>query len=422
MKRRHGIVMVMMVLARAASADPLDDAGTGAAGTGMASARTALAVGAEAAHVNPAGLARVDGPEVLVGWQFTDTRLRLDGRDAGVANAHGTALGLAAPIDLGEVRTAIGMAVYLPDQYLARLQLFPTGEPQFARFGAASQRIVVDTVAAIQWHDLAVGAGLSVLADARSKDLTFDVGVKAHEKVGAAHLDIDMPTRVAPIVGLMWTPHPKVQLGATFRGELALELAIDNVANVDIPNVATGAAVIKLRAMTDYTPMKTTVGAAVHVTEDVLVAGELAWERWSTLGSAIANLDVDIALDLAPPLVAGTAVAARFHDIVTPRLGLEWMRRAVRLRAGVAYLPSPVPAQRGITSLADGARVQTTLGAGWRFPPNGLLSQPIDVDIGASWQHVRHMVVDKDPTLDPGGAFSSGGDLVQIGASTTVRF
>ena len=404
----------------AAMADPLDETGTGAAGAAMAGARTAVATGAEAAHVNPAGMTRVDRPEVLVGWQYDVEHLELDGHAAGVSDAHGTTFGLAIPLALGDLRLAVGTMLYLPDQYLARLQVFPTGEPQYVRFG--TQRMVIDNVVAAGWHELAIGAGVSTLADTRSRDLTFDVGVKARAKVGSAHLDVALPTRFAPVVGVMWRPHPKIELGATFRGQLSLDLAIDIVANVDVPNVVTGSAFIGLRSTTYFTPMRAALGGAVHVTDDLLVTADLAWEHWRGLGSGVPDLHVLVKLDLAPPVIASPTPPANFHDIVTPRVGAEWRVDRWRLRAGVAYLPSPVPAQTGVTSFADGTRVLTTAGAGVRLPAGRLLARPIDLDLAVGWQHVAHELVEKDPTLQPGGAFSSGGDIVQGAVSATVRF
>jgi long-subunit fatty acid transport protein len=168
--------------------------------------------------------------------------------------------------------------------------------------------------------------------------------------------------------------------------------------------------------------MRATIGAAVHPRDDLVITADLTWERWSSLGSGAPDLSVLIALDITPPLVSSMQPPANFHDIVTPRAGAEWRTGKLRLRAGAGYLPSPVPAQTGITSFADGARVLATAGAGIRIEPGAVLAQPIDLDLGIAWQHVAHELVHKDPMLQPGGAFSSGGDILQASASATVRF
>ncbi len=414
-------VLVFALLVGTAVADPLDEVGFGAAAAGMAESRDALAVGAEAVHVDPAGVARADHPEVLIGWQESNMRLELDGHDAHVEDAHGTSLGLAIPFALGSVRLGAGVALYLPDQYLARIELTPVSEPHFIRFETASQRVVVEPVASIAFGNLAIGAGASLLADATSHDLTFNVGVVGGMKQGNASLDVALPLRAAPLVGI-WYRVGKLDLAATFRGELSLDLALDIRANVTVPGVVTGDATIGLRSTSYFTPMRTGLAAAFHPTDDLDLTAEVSWERWSALGSGVPNLQVLIALDLAPPLVNTTPPPASFHDIVTPRLGAEWRTGRLRFRAGAAYLPSPVPAQSGLTSFADGARTLATCGAGIRIAPGGVFTRPIDLDLGLGWQHVLHDLVLKDPALSPGGAFSSGGDILQASASATVRF
>ena len=423
MKRALLAVAAVAAAPTTAAADPLDESGLGEAAAAMANARTAIATGPEAAHTNPAGVARIGSAEALIGYQYADNHLDLDGRDSGVTATRGTAMGLAAP--LGTVRgvqLALGTAFYLPDQYLARLQLFPTNEPEYVRLGAAQQRIVVDTVAAARWKDLAIGAGVSMLTNAKSRDLTFDVGVKSGEKVGAAHLDIDLPTRMAPLVGVSWKPNRYAELGAMFRGKLELDLAIDIVANVDVPNVVSGDAKIALRTVTNFTPMRAAIGGALHPVEGLTLSADVAYDRWSALGSGIPDLQVLVELSLAPPLIASTAPAAHFKDTITSRLGAEWLVAGMRVRGGVAYLPSPVPKQTGLTSFADGNRVLATLGAGVRVPARWLVAQPIDLDFGLGYQHVMRQIVEKDPAIDPGGSFSSGGNIYSMGASATVRF
>ncbi len=416
------LAVAALVAPTAAHADPLDEIGFGAAATAMANARTAMATGAEAVHTNPAGIARVARPEVLAGWQYAHQRLELDGHDAGVLDAHGTSLGLVVPFELGGVQVATGIALYLPDQFLARLQLTPVSEPHFVRFQNAANRVVVEPVAAVSFGRFAIGAGASLLADARSDELTFDVGVIAGEKQGRANLDVGMPIRAAPLVGIWWRPAHALELAATFRGELSLDLALDIRTNVFVPGVVTGDALVSLRSVSYFTPMRGALAAALHQTDDLAITGEVAVERWSELGSGVPDLRVLVALDLAPPLVSTTQPPAKFRNIVTSRLGAEWRTGALRLRAGGAYLPSPVPAQTGLTSFADGARTLATLGAGIRVPAGRVLLQPIDVDLAAAWHHVAHELVQKDMAMLPGGAFSSGGEVFQANITSTVRF
>ena len=405
-----------------ATADPLDELGFGAAATGMANARAALAIGVEAIHGDPAGVALGERAELLVGWQYAHDRLAINGRDARVTDPHGTTLGLAIPFRIRGVRLGAGVAIYVPDQFLARIQLAPISEPHYARFETAPHRAVVEPALSAAVGPWSFGAGVSLLTDARSREILFDVGVVGGDKQGDARLDIAMPVRAAPLLGVRWRPSRAVDVSASFRGELSLDLDLDIVANIDVPNVITGDATILVRSVSYFTPMRATIAAAVRPRDDLAITGDVTWERWSALGSGIADLRVLLTLDVQPPIVDSMQPAARFRDIVTPRFGVEWTTGVYRLRAGAAYLPSPVPAQTGITSFADGARLLATAGGGVRIEPNAVLAQPIDLDVAIAWQHVAHELVRKAVELQPGGAFSSGGDILQASASATVRF
>jgi hypothetical protein len=343
---------------------------------------TATAVGAAAAHHQPGGVARAAHPEVIAGWSAGWMGLELDGRDAGVEAVHGTTLALAVPVPVSpEVRLGVGLALYLPDQYLARIRLAPITEPRFVLLDNDA-RIVVEPVAALAYADkLGVGVGASLLADARSNRIAFDVGVVAGAKVGAADLDVELPPRVAPLIGLWLKPHPRVRAGVTYRGQLSLDLALDILANVEVAGVVTGDALVALRASDYFTPARLTGAVAIDVTADATLAAEVAWVRWSAFPPPPA-LDVLVALDITPPLVSTEAPAPGFTDVVTARLGGELWRRGaavdVAARAGVAYLPSPVPPQLGLTSYADGDRLQLAAGVGRRAARPAAVPDPAD--------------------------------------------
>jgi hypothetical protein len=421
-------VFAALLSASAAAADPLDEFGFGAAAAGVAGARTATARGAEAAHHNPAGVAFGLYPEVMIGWGYGAMQLNVNGRDANVLDAHGTSIGLAVPVKLDESWTlGAGIALYLPDQFLARLQLIPSNEPHFVLLDNDPHRAVVEPVAAVSYQGkLAFGAGASILANAKSNKIVFDVGIVAGEKVGEAELDVELPVRVAPLVGMWVQPHPRVRAGLTYRGKLALDLALDILANVQIAGVVTGDVLVSLRASNYFTPARVGGGIAVDILPDLTLAADLTFNRWSAYPPA-ADLAVLIALDIAPPLVSTTVPPSAFTDTVDAKLGVEYRHRGGRtdftVRAGGAYKPTPVPPQTGLTSWADGDRVELTAGGGITLADWApILTRPIELDVAVQWQHVAHQLTQKDLETFPGEAFSSGGNILHAGGSATVRF
>jgi len=422
-------LVVIALLATPAAADPLDDFGFGAGAAARAGAATATAVGPEAAHHNAAGVALGDHPAVMIGWGFGHMGLEIDGEDAELLDPHGTSIGIAVPVDVGQGwKIGGGVGLYLPDQFLARVQLIPATEPHYVLLDNDPHRVVVEPVAAISYRDrFAIGAGGSVLADAKSNQIVFDVGVVAGEKVGEAALDIEMPMRLAPMIGVWGRPHDKVRLGATFRGELSLDLVLDILANVQVEGVVTGDALVSLRAANYFTPARGTLGVAIDPTPELTLSADLTYNRWSRFDAGLADLRVLVALDISPPLVSTAQPAPGFHDTINARLGAEWRRPGARtnlaLRAGWGWLQSPVPEQTGLTSFADGDRMLVTAGGGVTLADwSPWLTRPIDLDLALQWQHVGHRLTQKDVDLFPGQAFSSGGDILHAGLSATVRF
>src|SRR6185437_12583620 len=169
-------------------------------------------------------------------------------------------------------------------QFLARIHLVPPTEPHFALLDNDVHRVVVEPVAAAAYRGkIAFGAGASILADAASRQIVFDVGVVAGQKLGEAALDIELPVRAAPLVGIWGKPHDRVRLAATYRGELSLDLRLDILANVQVA----GDALVSIRAANYFTPARATASAAVDVADDLTVAADVSYQRWSAFGTGL---------------------------------------------------------------------------------------------------------------------------------------
>jgi len=138
------MMLVALALAPAAAhANAPDTFGFTPRIAGLAGAGTAEARGAAAAFHNPAGVALSDDIEAVVAYSYAGMALKLDGRDANVTSPRGTSLGLSLPAHLGPLCAAFGVAVYLPDQFIARIQLVPATEPHFALLDNNLHHIVV---------------------------------------------------------------------------------------------------------------------------------------------------------------------------------------------------------------------------------------------------------------------------------------
>ncbi len=424
------VFLVALLAASPARGNALDTFGFGPRSEAMAGAQTADASGWAAAFHNPAAVARTDDVEAAIGYSGAVTHLNIDGTDAGITTPRGTSLGLAVPIPLGHgVKLAFGVAAYIPDQFIVRVQLIPIAEPHFVLLDNNLQHIVVQPVLALRilrW--LSVGGGVTLLADAAGNGITFDVGAVGGQKVGQAALDVSLPIRAAPVVGVLVEPTPHLRLGATWRGEIDLKLKLDILSNVNVAGLVTGDVLISLRALDFYTPMRTTVGAAWDALPSLTLTADLDWIRWSAFSGGAPDLAVLVHLAIAPSLVHAAIAEPSFHDVWAPRVGAEWRRALgshveLAVRGGYAFERSPVPDQVGLTSFADNDRHVIALGGGVALSNiTSLMAKPLRFDVALQWQELVPRTTVKDPSFAPGAGFTSGGRLVNFAAMMEARF
>ena len=429
---RSAVALAAAVLAvaaaRPAGANALDTFGFGPRAAAMAGAVTADARGPAAAFHNPAGVACTDDVQVALAYSYADMTLRLDGGDARVTTPRGTSLGLALPTHLGPVTAALGVALYLPDQFIFRIQLVPATEPHFALLDNNLQHVVAQPVLAFRFGPhVALGAGASILADAGGRGITFDVGIAGGNKVGQAAIDVSLPIRAAPVAGILVSPRPWMRLGAAYRGAIDLALALDILAHVDLPGAISGDTLISLVALDVYTPHTVTVGAAVDLGALTLSAS-LDWRDWSDFDQALADLKVRIGLAIAPALVTPSLPTPRFDDQWIGRLGAEVRRTltahlGLAARLGYAYVPSPVPPQTGLTSFADNDRHVIAFGAGLLLRDLlRILPKPLSLEVALQLHELAPRTTVKDPHLTASPGFTSSGTIVHVTAGLEARF
>jgi long-chain fatty acid transport protein len=421
-------LLALLVPGAPARANPLSTFGFGARATAMAGAQAADARGPAAAHHNAAGVAFAEGPEVLVGYGGAVMGLTLDGAAARVTAPRGTSLGLALPARFQSFAVALGVALYIPDQFLLRVRLVPPGEPRFLLLDNNLQRLAVEPVLSLRvGRRFALGAGATLLADAAGRGVTFDVGVVGGDKIGRGAIDVALPLRAAPLVGILALPAAWLRLGATYRGALDLRLSLDVLARIDIAGAITGDALIALRAADFYTPHEVTLAAAIDPLPWVTLTAEVRWLGWHLFDGGVPDLRVGLDLSVSPPLVDGRARSAPFSDVWSPRLGVEVRREltprfGLDLRAGYAFVPSPMPPQSGQTSYADCDRHVVAAGGGLRIRRLApILRGPISVGVALQLHELVARVEAKAPSR-AGRGFVADGWILALAATLEARF
>ena len=217
--------------------------------------------------------------------------LRIDGRDANVTPPRGTSIGLALPAHFGPVTAAFGLAVYMPDQFIARIQLVPATEPHFVLLDNNLQHVVAQPVVAFRFGDkVAIGAG--ALDPRRRRRRRCHLRRRRHRgqqgRPGRARRVTADPRRTgrrhrrhaAPVAA------PRRRLSRRARPQaLARHPGARRISPA--PSAATRSS--RWRALNFYSPHTLTGAVAVDLGALTLTA-ELDWLKWSGFDRALPDL------------------------------------------------------------------------------------------------------------------------------------
>ncbi len=400
-----------------ASANPQDTFGAGSKAAAMAGAATAAAASHDACHYNPAALSHVWRPEAGIGFLAYRPFLRVNGADSPANQTRAlVSFGLASPIPLGHGLNDllfVGVDAMLPGLSLYSIRAYPRSEPHFPFLEDRNRRLVLNAAIAVRlvrW--LAVGAGFSLLPH-----VAGDVRVDFVGTGDRSHTYVDVEARLSPNVGVLVRPIPTLALALVWRGANRTRLRIPT--SVDVAKVP---------------PIRLNVEATEYSTPHQIVLG-IAWEVRPVLMSLDFIYSFYRQFDQSSPSVtlydstgAVTKVQAvgdpGFHDAVSVRAGAEWhVRDPWFVRAGFAFVQSPVPAQEGESNLLDGHRFTAAAGAGFDIGAAG--GPPIRLDAHLAW---TGMVSNRDEKvlLDPANpgypTVRGSGSILSGGLDVKVRF
>ncbi len=411
-------VLIALMRPAKAHANPEETFGAGSRAAAMAGAATAASASYDACYYNPASLSRLQGFEAGLGFLVYRPFLQVNGEGSPFNRTRALmAFGFASPIPLGQgLRDIVfvGVDAMLPGLSLYSIRAFPRSEPHFPLLEERNRRLVLNAAVALRpLHWLAIGVGFSLLPH-----VAGDVRVDFAGTGGRSHTNVNVTARLSPNVGVLVQPHRALFLALVWRGANRTRLGIPT--SVDIEKVPP----IRLNVeATEYsTPHQVGLGVAWEVGQ-VLVSTDIIysfWRQFEQSSPSVTLYDSSGAVSKVQPVAD-----PGFHDTVSVRAGVEWHATlAWRLRAGLAFVQSPVPAQEGESNLLDGHRFTATLGAGLDFEPVG--GPPIVVDAHLAWSGLvsnrdEKMVHDLAnpgfPTIEGGGWVISGG----VGAKVRFR-
>jgi long-chain fatty acid transport protein len=435
-------VFALLFLCASAHANPIDALGLGSRAIGMGGAATAISDDAAANYYNPAGLVAGKDLRIDVGYRYAQPILRINGRDLGVDAARGFEIGLDAPGNIGPFRFAVGVALWLPDQRLTRTRSLSYAQPRFVYYDNRLQRLLFSANLAIQIvRGLYIGGGLTFMSRTLG-DLFLKGSVAVSDPDQSSlqtSIGVDLVAVRYPQAGIMWEATRNLSFGVTYRHSFTLSVdqafqINGNVGDPGLPPVVDNG-YFKAHSITAdmFQPWQLTGGAAFRFLRRVLVAVDLTYAAWSEFPVPAANLDLSV--DIGPVFTPKIMIPAKrvypetkFHDIVIPRIGVEWRafeRPKINLdaRFGYSYEPTPVPEQIGESNFVDNDKHTFSLGLGLEFPRlQPILQQPLMLDAHFGLTYLPERETHKMSPIDPVGDYVSDGYVVQIGLTLRTRF
>jgi long-subunit fatty acid transport protein len=371
-----------------ASASTLELFGNGGRTPALAGVGVASSGDFDATYTNPAGLAAAPKIRVSFGGLYGNLELELDGQETDADKPVGTMFGAVVPLRLGGVlknRVGLGLGVFVPTAALARARWPAPGQPTFALLDNRSQIVSLQGGLGARITPR-LSVGLSVLALAG-----LGGGIHVSTDAGGRFISRSEQTllvKMTPIVGGRYSlPEKNLELGVVLRGpsDATYDVTISNDVDKELPlTVPT----LLIAGTAQYDPLTLAAEAAWRPRDDLMLAAQLAYQRWSAFPLPTGN----------PVEGTGDIEEPGFHDTVVPRLGAEWTVQAgateFQFRGGYAFVMTPAPEMDGQQSLLDNHRQVGSMGVGVDWTGAGV---PVFFDAWVQGHLLMSRTHEKDP-------------------------
>jgi hypothetical protein len=457
----------------AALAGPVEQIGFGARSMGRGSGGMGLVDSPAGVFLNPAGLVRLGGPQVQVGYGLYRMtfdpipEIAWDTNQDGLLDDHdvplsvGTGYGRADGFSFGLGRTlgdrfGIGLAGFIPVDRFVRFRSFDPSIPTWFMYENRPYRY--DFSAGFGWQQLPglyVGGAVEVLARAHFElTATIDVGASIPREgeglesvVSGVDLDLhdmefDMRTSFAPTAAILWDLGPLIpaaegwRLSLAYRGAsgIPVEVLMNIQADIEIEETEelealTMAALLPFQVslLDHYVPWRLSGGVAYSKEDKASAYVDVIWTGW---GAAVLNVAVLESGSVQLPVVGssveiqdGNEMQVEFTHTLGMRAGgelvlpswtgpAEFGRVGAVLRAGGGYEPSSLKAQGTDTRLLDTDRAWVSIGGGLQHhDPLSLVEGPLAWDAYVVYHFLAPGALGVDPSSEPMGLPIDGADI-----------
>ena len=416
-------LLVACLATASASASTLELYGFGARSVGLAGTSEAVTEDYFATYSNPANLALAKRVHFGLGGHYIGNSFVVD--RVGGQEGYGTELpaalftghfGVSAPLGgwLAD-RLAIGIAMHIPMGSPTQITSRDYRTPQVVLYDSIGDRLVVAFGVGARLLDwLSVGASAQLLA---SLEGSAQLRLSALEqRFTSKELDIDLLSRLYPIVGVTLHPGDSFRLALVWRGEakvdyrLPLEVFVEELGALDFTIAGVGL----------YSPDTFVAASSWRFGDRALLTAAATWARWSQTPPLAPELTLDLGGEqlgaggeqLRLLYVRSTQIAMAAKDIIVPRVGFELQQAQWwRWRAGLRYRPTPFPKADGSANYLDAAATTVAFGGTLTLhDEQEIARRPLQVDIALGWTRLSRRTVDKRDPADPiGGTSLHGG-------------
>lgn len=386
--RFHAFLVLTFVLcAFPAHATNFRTYGFGARAIAMGGAMAGHVDDFTATYYNPAGLAASRISDFSIGVQYVDIDVSAS-NPSPIPDGH-VRFSDAFPIDdavgmYGGMRFMIPFADALENRIGFGLSFFqglpnaldvevPFGfTPQYALLNGQTNLMIIEPGLGVRLFDgFHIGVSADIFSDVGG-NLEVPTGFRGSDGVNDALTLIDQEVQPVIRASAGFLMHGSFlskalknwSMGVAWRDSFGIPLQIPVIVTLGPIPLNIG-----LKSELLWTPMQTVLGLAYR-TEDLTLAFDLSWNRWSQYKPPTLELELDIVIPVVPiDLKNATNPDPGTRDTWSPRVGAEWQfvkgeKLGLCLRGGYAYEPSPFPEQTGRTNYLDDNRHLFSAGLG----------------------------------------------------------
>ncbi|MDR0965786.1 MAG: outer membrane protein transport protein [Myxococcales bacterium] len=438
-------VPALFALPRAALANTFDFYGFEPRGMGMAGAQVATADDHTAAYFNPSLLAFQKSASVGASFNWINPNMDVSTIDDDLRplkpvspdDSLGWTLGFVFPFGGKlENRLSLGVGLSLPTAAVLRAETIDPNRPNWYHHQSGNERLTIAASLGVRITDwLSLGVGLQVLGgiignidfELDATEFTFD----------SRAFKADVLTAMSPLAGLTLNFDAiGLRIGFGYRGPIEVEYSLPTVFRVmgDLGDGRKELAVIDflVTGIVHYSPHTFTFGAQWKVIDPLLLTLEARFALWSKAPDPTVNvrLGLDSDVELLQELLGdsfdatGKGSAPQFSDTLSLRLGVEYwfVPQAFALRAGYAFIPTPIPLQNGSTNFLDGDTHAVSIGAGLFFrDPLEIFKEPIAFEVA----YQMHIIPEREATKQassPIASYAYSGNINALSASLRYAF